>query len=314
MKMEIEESTSRESVPHRFNTNIRMYINKINANFQAHWHTDIEIIYPTEGTYQVNCGSRSYFLEEGDILLICPAVIHEIVTTTPVGTRIYIQADLSKAVSLREIESAFHEMAPALHIRVASCPPDIYRKICDYIHDIQEIYFGSAPPIEMCEEQDVDSLVLFTALQPYGAVEIYSILMRLIALVGKNLTLIQQTTQASQMASHRNRIALSNVCEYIAEHFTEEITLEEIADYAGFSKYHFARIFNEYTGETFYQYLQQKRIRFAQTLLSNPMLSITDVAYQAGFASSAAFTRTFRKSTGYTPSQFRLLDEKQYPF
>ena len=314
MKMEIEESTARESVPHRFNTNIRMYINKIDANFPPHWHTDIEIIYPTEGTYRVNCGAHPYYLEEGDILLICPATIHEIFTTSPTGTRIYIQADLSKTVSLTEIESAFHDMSPALHIHAASCPPDIYHTLCAYIHDIQQIYFGAAPPVEMSEEQDVDTLVLYTALQPYGAVEIYSILMRFVALAGKNLAQIQQTTQTSQIASPRNRLALSNVCAYLSEHFTEEITLEDIAAFAGFSKYHFARIFNEYTGETFYQYLQQKRISFAQTLLSNPTLSITDIAYQSGFASSTAFTRTFRKSTGYTPSQFRLLDEKQHPF
>ena len=308
-----EAVTALERVPHRFNTNLRMYINQIDADFPPHWHTDIEIIYPTVGTYKVNCGGRSFFLEQGDILLICPAVIHEIFTTTPSGTRFYIQADFTKSVVLKDIESAFRDMAPALHIRSATCPVEIYRTLCNYIHDIQKVYFGAGKAVEMIVGRDVDHLMSYTGLDPYGEVEIYTILMRFITLAGKNLALIRQTIPANHVESRRNRIPLSSVCAYLAEHFTEEMSLEDIASYAGYSKFHFARIFSEYTGETFYQYLQQKRIGLAQTLLSNPLLSITDIAYQSGFASSTAFTRAFRKSTGYTPSQFRLLNEEQHP-
>jgi AraC-like DNA-binding protein len=55
------------------------------------------------------------------------------------------------------------------------------------------------------------------------------------------------------------------------------------------------------------------RIGYAQTLLSNPELSITEIAYQAGFASQAAFTQAFKKNTGYLPSLFRTLNEVQHP-
>ena len=64
---------------------------------------------------------------------------------------------------------------------------------------------------------------------------------------------------------------------------------------------------------TYYQYLQQMRIGYAQTLLSNPGLNVTDIAGQAGFASCAAFTRAFKKSTGYAPSRFRMLNEERHP-
>ncbi|MCR5716419.1 MAG: AraC family transcriptional regulator [Lachnospiraceae bacterium] len=305
-------ATAQESVPHKVNTNLRMYINEEQTNYPSHWHTDIELIYPYVGSYLVNCGARSYHLAEGDILLICPAVIHEIFATSP-GTRIYIQADFSKAGSFKEIESAFRAMAPALHIQKAFCPADLYQLLCDWIRDIQKIYFGSAPPVQMSEGREGHSLMSFTELEPYGEVEIYSILMQFIALAGKNLTRLQLSPPTFRHAGYRNKNPLNSACVYLSEHFTEEITLEEIAAFAGFSKYHFARIFNDYTGETFYQYLQQKRINFAQTLLSNPLLSVTDIAYQAGFASSTAFTRAFRKSTGFTPTQFRQLNEEKHP-
>ena len=137
--------------------------------------------------------------------------------------------------------------------------------------------------------------------------------MRFIALCAKNISLFQGTETPSNTSVYKNSISLSDVCAYIAEHFTDALSLESIAAYAGFSKYHFERIFGEYTGVTFYQYLQQTRINYAQTLLSNPELSITDISEQAGFASCTAFTRAFKKSTGYPPSMFRMLNEDHHP-
>lgn len=300
---------SKESVQHKINTNLRMYINQEDTNYPPHWHTDIELIFLWEGNYRVVCGSQTYDLEEGDILLICPAVIHEIFSISA-GSRIYIQADFSRATALKEIEKAFREMAPALHIRKSQCPEYLYTEFCRSIDAIREIYFGSAPPVEMSEGRNGRSLMSFTELEPYGEVEIYAILMRFIALAGKNLSLFQRASLSERNVSNKNLISLNSVCTYLSEHFTENITLEDISAFAGFSKYHFERIFSEYTGTTFYQFLQQKRMIFAQMLLSNPALSITDIAYQSGFASSTAFTRAFRKSTGYSPSQFRLLGEE----
>lgn len=310
MKSQI--SDSKESVKHKINTSLRMYINKEHTNYPPHWHTDVEIICPKVSGYKVICANQTYLLEEGDILFICPAVIHEIFSTS-LGERIYIQADFSRLTLLDELEKAFRLMSPALHIQVKSCPADIYHKFCTWIDEIKDIYFGSAPPVEMCEGTIGHSLMSFTELDPFGELEIYAILMQFVALAGKNLSIFQRCEHSSYEGIIRNSMSLSTVCAYLSEHFTEDLTLESIADYAGFSKYHFARIFRDYAGTTFYQFLQQKRINYAQMLLSNPDISITDIAYQSGFASSPAFTRAFRKSTGYTPSEFRMLNELKHP-
>ncbi|WP_408071463.1 AraC family transcriptional regulator [Butyrivibrio sp. JL13D10] len=310
MKRQI--ASSKESVKHKKNTSLRMYINKEYTHYPPHWHTDIEIICPKEGTYKVICANQTHNLAEGDILVICPAVIHEIFSTSP-GERVYVQADFSRLTLLKELEKAFRLMSPALHIQKSTCPPDIYQKLCHWIDEIKEIYFGSAPPVEMCEGTEGHSLMSFTELEPFGELEIYSVLMQFIALASKNLNLFQRYDSIHDVSEFRNSLSLSSVCAYLSEHFTEDITLENIADYAGFSKYHFARIFHDYAGTTFYQFLQQKRINYAQMLLSNPDVSITDIAYQSGFASSPAFTRAFRKSTGYTPSEFRMLNELKHP-
>jgi AraC-like DNA-binding protein len=98
-----------------------------------------------------------------------------------------------------------------------------------------------------------------------------------------------------------------DVCSYIDEHCTENLTLDDIASYSGFSKYHFTRLFKQFTGSTFYKYLNQKRITRAERSLSDMTLSVTDVAMASGFTSMSAFIRMFKIMKGCTPSEFRRM-------
>lgn len=95
--------------------------------------------------------------------------------------------------------------------------------------------------------------------------------------------------------------------DYIDSHYTEELTLDNIADFSGFSKYHFTRLFKQYTDSTFYDYLIYRRIKAAEELLANPELSITEIALQSGFSSISTFNRIFKQKKGCTPSEYRSL-------
>ena len=138
MKSQLDLSFSaKEKVNHKVGTNLRMFINRLHSDFPPHWHTDIEIIIPKEAPYRVVCGNQTYDVEIDDILMICPAVLHEIFSPTP-GARVYIQADFSGIITLKEIEKAFRLMSPALHIKKKSCPTDVYDRLCKYIDKIIE--------------------------------------------------------------------------------------------------------------------------------------------------------------------------------
>lgn len=304
-------SIAKEQVDHKINTNLRVFINRLHSDFPPHWHSDIEIIMPLGAPYKVICANQTYNVEIGDILFICPAVLHEIFSPSP-GGRLYIQADFSGFTSLVELKGTFRMLSPALHIQKSTCPPEIYKQFHSYIDAITELYFKNVPPMDL-NDVEADSKVSYMELEPYYELEIYSHLMMLIAFCGKNQDLFKGSTSIPVSNTFKNAIPLSDVCAYIAEHFTEDLTLEHVAEYAGFSKYHFERIFSEYNGVTFYRYLQQMRINYAQTLLSNHELTVTDIAEQAGFASCTAFTRAFKKNTGYPPSQYRMLNEEKHP-
>lgn len=98
----------------------------------------------------------------------------------------------------------------------------------------------------------------------------------------------------------------TGLLRYIDAHSDEELTLEQAACYAGFSRYHFSRLFHRYTGCTFSDYLTLRRIESAKALLATGS-SITDVAFQAGFNSLSAFSRCFKKHTCCSPSEYRRL-------
>lgn len=99
---------------------------------------------------------------------------------------------------------------------------------------------------------------------------------------------------------------LESACRYIEDNLERPIRLEQLARIAHCSPFHFQRQFKAHLGLTPAQYIQNKRFRRAMLQLANrPKLSITDIAYDAGFEFAESFTHTFKKRFGITPTEFR---------
>jgi AraC-like DNA-binding protein len=99
--------------------------------------------------------------------------------------------------------------------------------------------------------------------------------------------------------------ALQRVRDYIEAHLVENIELQALADIAGLSRFHFARMFKQSVGTPPHCYLMQRRLERAQKLLAESNLSITQIALESGFAEQSHFSRRFRLSFGITPRAFR---------
>ena len=96
---------------------------------------------------------------------------------------------------------------------------------------------------------------------------------------------------------------------FIDAHFAEDIDVDNIADEASFSKFHFIRTFKSIYGITPGQYLIARRMDKAQDLLKEGK-SVTETCYQVGFQSITTFCGLFKKSVGKKPLQFRK-DQQQ---
>ncbi|MDO5135589.1 MAG: AraC family transcriptional regulator [Eubacteriales bacterium] len=270
-----------ETVNYKDNTNIRLYDNKEFEEYPNHWHTAIEIIMPTENPYQVDYESFSHTLKEQELIFLCPGVLHHMPAIH--GKRYIFQAELSNLSSVRELDSVLSLLSPALVITPDTCP-DIYGELHRHMLEIVEEYHSSS--------------LLYEAT-------IYARLLEMLTIIGRSGRSLHAPFSTSYTKQREYMDKFMSICDFISEHCTESLTLDMVADLCGFSKYHFTRLFKQFTNVSFYKFLNQKRIAKAQELLVDPSISITDVSFSCGFSSLSAFIRMFKIIKGCTPSEFR---------
>lgn len=104
----------------------------------------------------------------------------------------------------------------------------------------------------------------------------------------------------------RKEDPISKLCAYIHLHLNEDLSLKKMAEYFQLSPDHLIRTFKKEKGMTYHKYVLLQRIFESKRLLrQHPEMSLTEVAYAVGFASSSQFSKTFKTVNGQTPSNFR---------
>ena len=105
---------------------------------------------------------------------------------------------------------------------------------------------------------------------------------------------------------------VDRVIDYIEANISQDLSLQELADVAHFSPYHFHRIFRAMVGETLNDFIQRVRIeRAASRLVQNPKQTVTQIAFECGFSGSSAFAREFRNAFGMSASSWRTQTQLQ---
>jgi AraC family transcriptional regulator len=95
------------------------------------------------------------------------------------------------------------------------------------------------------------------------------------------------------------------VVAFMEEHLADHISLDALADLVRLSPCHFLRSFKRSFGDPPHRHWIKRRIERAKTLLSNPCVPITEIALEVGFDTPSAFSTTFRRITGHTPTNYR---------
>lgn len=99
---------------------------------------------------------------------------------------------------------------------------------------------------------------------------------------------------------------INRVFDYIESHLDQNITLDQLAEEAHFSKYHFHRLFCSMIGETPFQFIQRIRLeKSASLLITHPKESISYIAMQCGFSDVSIFSRNFKSHFHLSPSAYR---------
>lgn len=92
------------------------------------------------------------------------------------------------------------------------------------------------------------------------------------------------------------------ILQYLNNHLTDEVAIDDLATYFNMSKYHMMRRFREVTGYSIHQYMSEKRLMNAQLYLQQGM-SLSDAARECGYKDYSTFSRAFKSKFGYSPSK-----------
>lgn len=240
----------------------------VDLNFSAHLHKETELLFMQEGQVLVTVNGVQYTASPGDMLILFPNTVHS-----------YLSKENTKGIMI--IFSS--ELAGEFNYKLThySCPvPLLYR---NQVHR----------DIPYCMES-----ILNTDVQPGNHSLIRGYLLILLSRVFSDLELCPLQQEEDFDLIHR-------ILLYVTENFKEKISLEKVSKELGVSRFYLSRTFSKKVGCGLGKYINSLRIGFAQHLLENQKLSISEIAFECGFDSLRTFNRVFREHLNQTPREYR---------
>lgn len=249
--------------------NLNSYFNFIEHKFEkqtfkAHFHTNYSIGLILEGIHRLDLDGKELFSKKGKIKVINPYEIH------------IADGNLSwKYINFMPSEEIIKDIAQQI------CDDEILYKI--KFHNIIEDLKANKMFLNLYNNIDEDK-ILFEE----NMIEFIAYLLQKYAY--KSLNAVEKHT------------SIKNSLEFIHAYFLENITLEELVDISGISKYHLIKTFKKKTGLTPHQFILGLRVDYGMKLIlkgEKPSL----VSSMCGFSDQSHFIKTFRKFNGYTPNK-----------
>lgn len=237
-----------------------------------HLHHALELVWVKSGSLELGMGEELYHMQAGDVGILFPDLIHHYqVFSAGQNMAVFVNAP---PFIVGAYEETLNQKAPKIPVLKASViPEDVYRSF--------------------------DAL-LTTKDIPIAQAYLQIILARCI----KELTLTEKSNVESEDLIYRT-------VAYVSAHFNHAVSLEEMAKALGVSKYVLSRIFSKTFHRNFNQYLNDARLGFACQRLETTNDTITEICLDSGFESQRTFNRAFKERFKMSPSQYRILQQRQ---
>jgi AraC-like DNA-binding protein len=240
------------------------------TGFYLHWHEHVEILYFSNGEGTVYINNVPIHAKKGQMVVISSNTLHGMPTKSPDCNYhcIIINKMLVDSV-LAEKNIYFQEL----------------------ISDEQAVYYY---------QQIIRELTCKPPLYQSQAVAFCSLLLGLLA---RKYTYSEKDS-VSITKSPKLKL-VKKAMGYIMTNYQSDLTIEEIAEYIGCSKYYLCHIFKEMTGQTMIDYINILRCNQIKRLITNEDYSITEAALLCGFHNLSYLTKIYKKHMGILPSQER---------
>ena len=236
------------------------------GEYWLHWHEKLELLLFLTDT-KVLCDDTLYPIQQGDLLVINPCVLHQ-----NFGGRYY-----------------------CIHIR-----KEFFKDMgCDS-SAIMPFIKGDEHVLHMVEQMCSAS----KAGHEWSLLEVKALAYQLMAYLLKHYK-AESKPEGKEIAKVGKTGQVNQILDYIANHCHEKITTAILAQICHLNENYLCALFKSKMGITIGDYINNFRVEKATVLLKNTNFSITDIASQVGFDDPGYFTRVFKKHTGVTPREFR---------
>ena len=282
-----EEKVNRESLfPYT------TYICSIPLDFHEvpnHWHEDMEIIYIKKGSGIVSLDLEEFPVHAGDLVIVLPGQLHGIRESLPDKME-YENIIFSTTMFIPKISDSVDTefFMPLLSGRLT------------FLHHVTPDlgYYG-----ELAHCLDEADRICTTFPKGYK-----------LALKGCLYqffyVLYSNADEGPKSGKNTSLARIKDILKYVETHYQQEITIDEIAEVAGFSSSHFMKFFKKEMGTSFIDYLNQYRLSMATRLLLSSDSNILEIAEECGYDNLSYFTRLFKKRYGITPGDYRKKEVK----
>ncbi len=233
-----------------------------------HWHENIELLYFVDGEGIVYLGAEEVHAKKGEIVVVNSNILHgfDSVTKTCQYYCLIIDKSLYDAFGIQVGKMFFNNI-----IKDA----------------VAESCFKN-----IIEEWETKGNLFEPSIK-------LSALQLLLHLSRNHL----DSKVPSPIFNDKRTETVKSAISYIRTHFNEEITIDDICNYIGFSKYYFCRIFKEITHRTPVEYINFVRCHNARNLILSGKYNVSESAEASGFKNLSYFSKTYKKLFGSLPSK-----------
>lgn len=256
-------------------------------SYPLHFHSEYEIIYFKESTGTRFLGNNISRFEAGDIVLIGSNLPH-FMKSDPVYHSGNADLRVKGIIIQFEKEFMYHAINHYSY----------FIKIKNLLHESQRGIFFANGSFQKLQDL-IEKIPLVRGLNQ---------LMLLLEILQEmseidNRQVVSTTDFVNETIYDTARI--DKVLSFLNKNYTRTISLEEIASFAAMNASAFCRYFKSKTGKSFKNYILDMRIGYACKLLLMEDIGISQLSNQCGFETISHFNKTFKKNTGYVPSQYK---------
>jgi len=262
-----------------------MYYYRNQLDFPLHFHEDFELNLTSGARGQRIVGSLAEDIEEYDLALLFPNVIH-----------CYKRAEGETCDNCEVTVVQFSKDMPAWRLMNTAQMEKIREMISQPVSGIKY-----SPRVAKLLKSKIESIAGRSDFD--SGLRFLSIL-QFLATVGPEDSEILGSKNEEVLFSRSHRVR--SIIKYTEDNYDKKITLEEIGDLVGMSASAVSRFFKKRTGHNYWTFLVNYRLECAQRLLTGSDKNISEIAYSCGFNSLSNFNKVFRDQNSITPKEYRI--------